>query len=213
MCPGGLELLGDGGHADTWTDKKRPFTSRNMVAAVSAREHRETSECARTNIPLRPCRPQRWLRVCAAAEADDALRLSGHGVGPQGGEVLVAVADAGASSRASPYGANIPGPQGAPLPAPRSPRRSRAGTDRHRPARRRGGQRVPDGPGQSSHAHQRSGRLDQARQAIDEVRRISNDLRPRGLERLGLLDALAREVGRFGSRLNGGALVVTTEFP
>jgi signal transduction histidine kinase len=54
---------------------------------------------------------------------------------------------------------------------------------------------------------------DQARQAIDEVRRISHDLRPRGLERLGLLDALAREAGRFGSRLNGGALVVTTEFP
>jgi two-component system, NarL family, sensor kinase len=54
---------------------------------------------------------------------------------------------------------------------------------------------------------------DQARQAIDEVRRISHDLRPRSLERLGLLDALAREAGGFGNRLDGGALVVTTDLP
>jgi len=53
----------------------------------------------------------------------------------------------------------------------------------------------------------------QARQAIDEVRRISHDLRPRSLERLGLLDALTREADRFGSRLDGGALLVTTDLP
>jgi two-component system, NarL family, sensor kinase len=53
----------------------------------------------------------------------------------------------------------------------------------------------------------------QSRQAIDEVRRISHDLRPRNLERLGLLDALTREADRFGSRLDGGALLVTAELP
>jgi two-component system, NarL family, sensor kinase len=54
---------------------------------------------------------------------------------------------------------------------------------------------------------------DQTRQAIDEVRRMSHDLRPPGLERLGLLNALAREAGRFGSHLDGGAMVVTAELP
>jgi signal transduction histidine kinase len=54
---------------------------------------------------------------------------------------------------------------------------------------------------------------DQARQAIDEVRRISHDLRPRSLERLGLLDALTREADSFASRLSGGLLVVTPDLP
>jgi signal transduction histidine kinase len=54
---------------------------------------------------------------------------------------------------------------------------------------------------------------DEARSAIDDVRRIAHNLRPPTLDSYGLLESVSYEAHRFTSRLDGHPLVVSLDLP